>query len=153
MLSWVIAAWLEEGAGVIQSPTTHGGLSGTVLISQQDSLGGQVRRGQLSLATQSWAVPPAAKAVLLPNGASSGQQESSRNAPEETGWVPRGTGMNSVSFWILVVRWLRVESWSGFGSQRTFLLMPLGVLVTAVLCSMLCVFRRLSGGAAGPLAS
>lgn len=91
-----------------QSPTTHRGLSGTFLISQQESLGGQVRRGQLSLASHSWAVPPASKAVLLPNGASSGQQESSRNAPEEAGWMPRGTGMNSISFWILAVRWLRV---------------------------------------------
>lgn len=78
----------------------------------------------------------------------SSQQESSRNAPEGAGWMPRGTGMNSVSFWILVVRWLRVEGWAGFGSQRTFLLIPLGMLVTTVLCSRLCVC---SGGFQGVL--
>lgn len=43
----VFAAWLEEGPC---SPSTLcGGLSGTFHVSQQESLGEQVRRGQFSL--------------------------------------------------------------------------------------------------------
>lgn len=64
--SWVIAAWLEEGPGVIQSLTLHGALSCTFYTSQKESLGEQVKEEPVVLGHSALGYPLVKQGFLCP---------------------------------------------------------------------------------------